>query len=353
MHRCGIHRDHSMYHAGKHHRARNENDHHPGGILMRYQFMTDVNKYIDKIAQHQSASTVYNKQRKLRLIADNFKILYEEGKVSTNNPRKITTDDIEAYVGFRRSNNISDATLSKDLCLLNQLCKSVGNEVVKEFRDFDAIYRPHAYSGMKDPMLNSVIDRVIELGRSTESFEILEGCTAILLCSSAGLRTQEARKMYASDVLTGPQGQVFLRIVHVKGEGSYGHQRTAIVMDGVEDIILRYVEERKKRLAMLGMETDSLFPPMQRGGEFYTQQGFCKLKAPIEKILDTKIELRSGRRAFGQRLLDCGNQVEDVSVMMGHASTKTTELYYARGKESLAMARVYGNRNNRPFTLRP
>ena len=52
-------------------------------------------------------------------------------------------------------------------------------------------------------------------------------------------------------------------------------------------------------------------------------------------------------------MLDRGNQVEDVSVMMGHASTKTTELYYARGKESLAMARVYGNRNNRPFTLRP
>ena len=320
---------------------------------MRYQFMTDVNRYIDKITQHQSPSTVYNKQRKLRLISDNFNRLYEEGKVSTNNPRKITTEDIEAYVGFRRGNGICDATLSKDLCLLNQLCRFVGNDVVKDFREFDDIYRPHAYTGMKDPMLNSVIDRVIELGRSADTFEILEGCTAILLCSSAGLRTQEARMMYASDVLTGPQGQVFLRIVHVKGEGSYGHQRMAILMDGVEDIVLRYLKERKERLLMLGKDSDSLFPPMQRGGEFYTQQGFCKLKKPVEEILGTRIELRSGRRAFGQRLLDCGNQVEDVSVMMGHASTKTTELYYARGKESMAMARVYGNRHNRPFTLRP
>ena len=86
---------------------------------------------------------------------------------------------------------------------------------------------------------------------------------------------------------------------------------------------------------------------------FVTMETINKRKRSVEKIIGERLALKVARHAYGQWFLYCGNQVEDVSVMMGHASTKTTELYYARGKESLAMARVYGNRNNRPFTLRP
>ena len=36
------------------------------------------------------------------------------------------------------------------------------------------------------------------------------------------------------------------------------------------------------------------------------------------------------RRTFGQRYLDKGLDIESVSVLMGHTSTKTTESFYSR-----------------------
>ena len=57
-----------------------------------------------------------------------------------------------------------------------------------------------------------------------------------------------------------------------------------------------------------------MFPPLNNSNEFYTQQGFCRMKACVEKEIGVRFQLRAGRRAFGQRLLDSGNRIEDVSV---------------------------------------
>ncbi len=59
-----------------------------------------------------------------------------------------------------------------------------------------------------------------------------------------------------------------------------------------------------------------------------------------------RFQLRAGRRAFGQRLLDSGNRIEDVSVAMGHSSTKTTEGYYARNSENQVIKRILRNQTN-------
>ena len=42
-----------------------------------------------------------------------------------------------------------------------------------------------------------------------------------------------------------------------------------------------------------------------------------------------KFELRKCRRTFGQRALDEGQAIHDVSLVMGHASVATTQGEYA------------------------
>ncbi len=44
---------------------------------------------------------------------------------------------------------------------------------------------------------------------------------------------------------------------------------------------------------------------------------------------------------------DGSNRIEDISVAMGHASTKTTEGYYTRTKEDQAMSRIMANNRSR------
>ncbi|MBE6528022.1 MAG: site-specific integrase [Thermoplasmata archaeon] len=313
---------------------------------MRYQFKTDVNAFIAEMRPHYSPSTIKNKERKMSYIAGIFTDLYKDKKVSTCNPRKIKQKDLEVYVTKRRNDGIADSTLSKELCFINQLCKWVGNDVVEKFRFFGGIYKPHAYTGRKDGMSDELIKKVIELGRTTEDWRVLQGCAAVLLCSSSGLRPQEARQMYASDI-TMMNGVMMVHIEHVKGEGTWGKPRTILLMDGVEDIIQRYLDVRKQKLEECGKTSDSLFPPIQNENEFYCQQKFCNLKKCVETIVGEKFELRAGRRSYGQRLLNKGNRLEDVSVAMGHCSTRTTELYYARAQEMAAMGRIYQNKDNK------
>jgi integrase/recombinase XerD len=57
----------------------------------------------------------------------------------------------------------------------------------------------------------------------------------------------------------------------------------------------------------------------------------------VEEDLDIKFDLRMCRRTFGQRYLDKGLDIESTSVLMGHASTKTTEGFYSRRKLSQAI----------------
>ncbi len=42
-------------------------------------------------------------------------------------------------------------------------------------------------------------------------------------------------------------------------------------------------------------------------------------------------------RTFGQRYLDSDVDIESVSVLMGHASTKTTEGFYSRKRLNKAI----------------
>ncbi|MGN0138299.1 MAG: tyrosine-type recombinase/integrase [Candidatus Methanomethylophilaceae archaeon] len=306
---------------------------------MRYQFAADVNAYIEHLRPHVKESTVKDKERKLRLICKIFTTLYQEGKVSSNNPRRIGQDDLIIYIGYRRSMGISDSTISKDLSQLNQLFIWVGNNEIETFRAFGGVYRPHAYTGRKRPMPNDLIDRVYELARETDSWDILRGCMAVILCCSCGLRPQEARQLYADDIVFMGDRSV-VHVEHVKGEGTWGEPRNVMIMDGVEDIFRKYLGMRAEMLEKYGRKSRAMFPPLRGDSEFYCQQSFGRLKKVVEDILGTKFELRSGRRAYGQRLIDKGNPIEDVSVAMGHASTKTTEGFYARSREDIVMNRI-------------
>ena len=40
------------------------------------------------------------------------------------------------------------------------------------------------------------------------------------------------------------------------------------------------------------------------------------MKRPVEEQIGMRFQLRSGRRVYGQRLIDSGNNLKDVSVVM-------------------------------------
>ena len=61
------------------------------------------------------------------------------------------------------------------------------------------------------------------------------------------------------------------------------------------------------------------------------------LKSIVEKEIGIKFDLRTCRRTYAQMAIDEDLDVESVSVLMGHDTTKTTETYYCRKRPETAI----------------
>ena len=96
---------------------------------------------------------------------------------------------------------------------------------------------------------------------------------------------------------------------------------------------------------------DVLFPAivnLQRGGNgVYSVSGTGKLRKRVKNEIAVSYDFRACRRTYGQVGIDEGVPLDSVSRLMGHATTKTTETYYARKKNEKAIgeAKVIWHRN--------
>ena len=59
-----------------------------------------------------------------------------------------------------------------------------------------------------------------------------------------------------------------------------------------------------------------------------------------------RFELRDGRRAYGQRMLNAGYPIELVSKSMGHASIETTQKFYADYQERSVLDHIFQMKND-------
>ena len=168
--------------------------------MTKNQFRTDSERFLEAIKGNYKDSTFNEKRRKLSYYSDVLFKLYTDGKISSCNPKTLTKEDIAAYVAFRRSNGIKDSTIRKDLSMIGELLTFVGNDAMDLYKVVYGNKRPKSYNGRLDPLPDEVIEKVYALARSTDSWKVMEGCMAIILGCAAGLRPQEARQLYASDV---------------------------------------------------------------------------------------------------------------------------------------------------------
>lgn len=93
----------------------------------------------------------------------------------------------------------------------------------------------------------------------------------------------------------------------------------------------------KKWLVDNNLNSHALFPSKNGADGYLSGNAIRRIKAVVEDDLDVKFDLRMCRRTFGQRYLDSDVDIESVSVLMGHASTKTTEGFYSRKRLNKAI----------------
>ena len=232
------------------------------------------------------------------------------------------------------------------MSLTNQLLKYVNNYAVEVFKTIGGRYIPKKYNGRKPPLTNDTIEKIYKLARETWDWDLLEGCMVIIFSLSTGIRTEESRIFDIDGIhLNGKESYVY--IDNVKGSTRYGMPRITPIMDGTEDIFEKYLNRRKHVVRWSGSNNEAMFPNLtQPRKKYLTQQQFCLLKKPVEDIIGERIEIRAARRAFGQRAIDNGHDLSDISVAMGHMSTRTTEKYYCRVGNEKAVENMLKRKNS-------
>ncbi len=297
--------------------------------MSRYPFTDCLKIYLPTEEGHVAESTFGSMSRRLNQMGTILKQLKEEGKVSTDNPRKITAKDVDILVGYRKASGTDSATILKELGYLKKMFLYFDNNAVEEFKTKFPAHYPKRYHKRKDsieePAVQVILDKAEEV--SYLDWKKSEAYAVVVLSITTGLRPKELRMMYLSNVhIDGDYAEIFAQ--HVKGEGSYGEPRWIPVHPDGVPMLKKYLEARRFKLDSVGKTSNVLFPALRGDDRFLSYNFIEKLKLFVEKDVGINFDLRKCRRTYGQRAVDEGHDLMDVSRVLGHTTIDTTRKHY-------------------------
>lgn len=313
----------------------------------RYPFMEAVNRYLETMQGVLAESTHTELRRRFkRMNKDMMELVGQRKKdkkkgITTCTPVKMIDNDIVAYIGLLRTRGMKDSGIDHNLDALAGLLRYEGNAAVEKAKARFPQHFPHSTVRRLSPISDG--DRAMILQGAAqvpiEDWRRMEAYAMSVLAICAGLRPKELRFARLKDL---DLNHGIMHAEEVKGKGRYGEPRdSAINPDGLP-FLRRYLQARAKALMNNYLTSDLLFPSLQnlqkrRSGEFSTN-GTTDLRAIVKEETGVDYDLRACRRTFGQNCLDEKIPLDSTSRMMGHATTKTTETYYARKNNDQAIA---------------
>ncbi|MGD0056615.1 MAG: site-specific integrase [Methanomassiliicoccales archaeon] len=296
----------------------------------RYPFLTWAKKYLDSVGNGYAQTTFSELGRRYRRMDQEFRVLFKSGKVSTNNPEKISGDDVLAYVIYLKMRRMKEIGILHNLGALNNLLAHAGNTAVTKFKQKHHSFVPKKRATRYSAMDESVRQRIFfnaDQVKETE-WKRLMSYALVVLAICTGMRNKEIRLCKVTDLDLASKEIV---AEHVKGEGTYGQARTIAMRPEAIGIMEKYLRARNKKVIEKCPTNLALFPALRDGDDVYfSSNGIRKLKCIVENEIGVRFDLRMCRRTYGQKAIDEGLGLDAVSVLMGHNTTKTTETYYCR-----------------------
>ena len=309
--------------------------------MSRYPFKDYADEYLDSVRGIYSEETWKNRARRYRRMEKKIIELRESKKISTASPKNMTPEDVRMYVLYCKE-RVSPSDLIHEINALRKLLLYVDNPAVDICLNRNPGLRPVQKGMRRKPSIqDDVYNMILERSKTIDptNFALVRAYALVILCVNTGCRNKEIRFAEVKDLDT---RSWTLDIIHVKGEATYGLPREVPIPPEAREIVINYLLLRQKWLVDNSVNSQALFPSKESENGFLSGNGIRQIKDVVEEDLEIKFELRDCRRTFGQRYLDKGLDIESTSVLMGHASTKTTEGFYSRRRLTAAMENAKG-----------
>jgi len=296
--------------------------------------------YMERRRGVYSPYTWRNLTRRYSRIARDLEDLQRKGVVKGSiDPRILTSEDLREYILYRRNLGYTSKEYSHDESAIRSLLKAYKNDALDTCLIEYPLLKSVKHSVRLPPLPDGLYERILSNSKIVQHYDHLRAYSLVLLCIKCSCRTKEIRLAKLSDLDT---DRWILHIAHPKGEGRYGETRDVAVHPDIRPILTAYLVElqNRKRISLNLSASPALFPSQQSSDGYLSENSLRRIKKIVELDINETFDFRACRRTFGQQLIDGGIDIETVSVLMGHRTTRTTETSYARRKNTQANERL-------------
>jgi len=252
---------------------------------------------------------------------------------------RILPDDVRTHLVARRNLSHEDgrrysmSEYTKEVSALINLFDYVGNSAVRQCLTRFPMLRPSSKRSRRDVIPSSDYSRLYEYiqNQAGAAYPEVRARALVALALCVGPRTKEIRLADVEDL---DVIRWIFTVKHPKGEDSYADARFVPIPPSFRAVLLEYLEVREDHNPR---KSSALFPPARGCSLYLSGNSIRKILKSVHDSTGVIFSFQDARRTFGQSYLDAGiDSIEDVSVLMGHATTKTTEDYYCRRRNSRA-----------------
>ena len=306
----------------------------------KYPFGEYASRYMDSVRGVYAEETWKTRARRYRRMERRIIELKEQKRISTMSPKSMTEEDVREYILHCKS-FLAQTDMVHEVNALRNLLLFAGNHAVDVCMNHNPGLRPRNKPSRKASMDEETYQRILTKSAQIDptDYPRVRAYTLVLLCLNAGTRNKEIRLANVEDL---DIANWVLHIVHVKGEDSYGQTRDVPIPPEIRQLVSIFLLGRKKTMVDKNCDSHALFPSNSSPDGYCSGNTLRNYKNMVERDLGIKFDLRQCRRTFGQRYLDRDLDIESVSVLMGHSTTRMTETFYSRRRLDDAMRKARG-----------
>ena len=274
---------------------------------------------IKKTSPYEKAIKDFSDQLILKRYSENTIIVYKEQIVrffkyySIEDPSELTDENVKEYMLFLlKKKKISFSYQKQVISAIKFYFEKILRRETKKY------YFEIPIS--KERKLPIVLSK-LEVKQIIESTNNLKHKTILSTIYSAGLRLSEAVNLKIADI------DSERKLIYVRG-GKGKKDRTTILSEELLNLLRKYFKEYHPKVW--------LFEGFN--GEQYSKRSVQKVFYEVlnKTNIDKKVSVHSLRHSFATHLLELGEDLRYIQKILGHKSSKTTEIYTHITKKGLS-----------------
>jgi integrase/recombinase XerD len=219
-------------------------------------------------------------------------------------PEKLEENDIRKYLLYLiDQKGLSHSYLEQAICSLKFLYTEI---IIKDF-NFDNIPRPKKEKKLPDVLSQEEVFRILEV------LENIKHKSMLYLAYSAGLRVSEVVRLRITDI---DSDRMLIKVCQGKGR----KDRYTLLSEFTLKILREYIRKRRP---------DEWLFPGYKDSEHISERSLQNIFSEACKKAEVKksVSVHSMRHSFATHLLESGTDLRYIQELLGHSSSKTTEIY--------------------------